>query len=82
MCFQTGYQLFKILVYKVLISEKEKKIFTDDLRGNLLVHHADPGRSGSAIFVHIVSMACLTVFLDVNLSLPENCTFSPHIYKA
>ena len=24
----------------------------------------------------------LTVFLDVNLSLPENCTFSPHIYKA
>ena len=24
----------------------------------------------------------ITVFLDVNLSLPENCTFSPHIYKA
>ena len=24
----------------------------------------------------------ITVFLDVNLSFPENCTFSPHIYKA
>ena len=29
------------------------------LRGNSRVHHADPGRRGSAIFVHIVSMACL-----------------------
>ena len=24
----------------------------------------------------------ITVFLGVNLSLPENCMFSPHIYKA
>ena len=31
----------------------------DHLRGNLRVNHADPGRRGSAIFVHIVSMACL-----------------------
>ena len=33
--------------------------YTSNLRGNLRVHHADPGRRGSAIFVHIVSMACL-----------------------
>ena len=33
--------------------------FQTILRGNLRVHHADPGRRGSAIFVHIVSMACL-----------------------